>query len=76
MGNGNGSGCTDEAIQTAKNSTLDGFKWRLVIAYDGTRYAGKVPLLLLIAAHFSHFSSYSFSFFFMEFFKALSLSCS
>ncbi|KAF2310352.1 hypothetical protein GH714_007946 [Hevea brasiliensis] len=36
-----GNGGTDEAIQTVKHSAVDGFKWRLVIAYDGTRYAGK-----------------------------------
>ncbi|KAJ9181730.1 hypothetical protein P3X46_005794 [Hevea brasiliensis] len=35
-----GNGGTDEAIQTVKHSAVDGFKWRLVIAYDGTRYAG------------------------------------
>ncbi|XP_044484733.1 tRNA pseudouridine synthase A 1 isoform X2 [Mangifera indica] len=41
--NGNGRLGVEESSNTFKPPTVDnspGFKWRLVIAYDGTRYAG------------------------------------
>lgn len=35
-----GGESSEEANHVATKPTLDGYKWRLLIAYDGTRYAG------------------------------------
>lgn len=44
-----GSGGAEDPNTVVKQS-VDGFKWRLLVSYDGTRYKGFLSFLVLISS--------------------------
>lgn len=51
-GGGGGGGCAEGPTHNTSMPTVSasGYKWRLVIAYDGTRYAGFCSFILPLSA--------------------------